>query len=721
MKLMIVESPNKVKKIEAILGEGWKVVASVGHIRDLPVKEIGIAAPGFELHYAYSEPKPILDKDSGKPTGRFLSGGKERVDRIAELARRADKVYLATDPDREGEAISWHLKDALGLAEKDYERVTFEAITKEQISAAIRSPRRIDDALVHAQEARRAVDRLVGYMVSPVIGNTIGMRGASAGRVQSVAARLVVDREREIRNFKRITHYTAELSFGDGSWTAEWDTTGCTTDDEPYVVDRALAARASACRALAVTASEFDTASEAPPSPFSTSLLLQAASVTLKFDPELTTRLAQRLFEQGAVTYIASDSVNFSDEGCEEIRRYATQQGWAIPAKPRKFKSKAGAQEGHEAIRPTHIELREAGESEQERALYRLIWLRSVASQLTDAEYATSMLRLVDVGGDFEFVAKGRTLKLKGWRALTADDAAAEDDGGGDDGDAGSVPQLAVGGQVKADSGRVVEKQTRAPSRYTKASLVAKLESEGIGRPRTFAPILANILGRAYIKEANRQLQPTELGELLVDALCKAGFGFMSLDYTRGVEELFDDVAAQRASYLQVVSGLHEDLQRDLAALAASGAAKPRFPCPTCGAGLQRFKRRDRNEFLWACGADDCNTFLDDIDGKPVPRKEYPCPTCGKPLRKIKGEKGVFWGCSGYQDGCKTTMEDVKGVPTPAKTYPCPACKSAMRRIKGANGYFWGCSGFKTGCKTTLEDNRGKPAQPTAGASRHKT
>jgi DNA topoisomerase-1 len=302
MKLMVVESPNKIKKLESILGAGWKVMASVGHIRDLPRNDLGIAQPDFSLNYEFIPPVTMQ--------GRTFPGGAERVARIRKEATNAEMVYLASDPDREGEAIAWHLKETLELDESEYLRVTFDAITPEVIRAALSNPRKIDYDLVHAQEARRALDRMYGYLVSPLLTDLLGMP-LSAGRVQSPAVRVVVDQERRIKAFKKTSHFGAVVVFDGAVWDAEWNTTPFVSEESPYVLDEALARRAADSRQFRVTESDTATAKESPPSPFSTSLLLQAASVSLKLDPEVTAKLAQKLFEQGVITYIRTDSVNF--------------------------------------------------------------------------------------------------------------------------------------------------------------------------------------------------------------------------------------------------------------------------------------------------------------------------------------------------------------------------------------------------------------------------
>lgn len=760
MKLMVVESPNKIKKLESILGAGWKVMASVGHIRDLPRNDLGIVQPNFALNYEFIPPVTMQ--------GRTFPGGAERVARIRKEAANAEMVYLASDPDREGEAIAWHLKETLELDESEYLRVTFDAITPEVIRAALSNPRKIDYDLVHAQEARRALDRMYGYLVSPLLTDLLGMP-LSAGRVQSPAVRVVVDQERRIKAFKKTSHFGAVVVFDGAAWDAEWNTTPFVSEESPYVLDEALAKRAADSRQFRVTESDTATAKESPPSPFSTSLLLQAASVSLKLDPEVTAKLAQKLFEQGVITYIRTDSVNFSAEANDEIRQFAETKGWTVPDKARRFKTKGDAQEAHEAIRPTHIEVEDAGEDDSQRALYRLIWNRSMASQLADAQYKVNSVTLVATDGQesFEFSAKGRVLIEKGWRVLTAKDAVKDDEAGGDENGertSGSVPMLGIGSAKQAESGELLRKQTKAPSRFTKASLIAKLEAEGIGRPSTYPAIMQNIMSKGYLGEVKRFLEPMEAGVLLVDQLVKAEFGFIELAFTRGLEEELDVIAEGNCGYVDVVEPAFTQLQADIEAVGSNGAMKPRFPCPKCESALRRYAPAGKSPF-WCCTNAACKTFMDDVEGKPVERKTYLCTTCGTGnMRRFKRKTGggFLWACStegcqhfmdddkgkpveptvhtcpkckvaplrryqkkdkatGKPKGgfgwfctdqeCKTFLDDEKGKPVAVKTAPCPVCGKPMFRRKGEFGYWWGCSGFKDGCKTIMDDDAGKPVK----------
>lgn len=594
-KLLILESPGKVKKVQEILGSGWKVAASVGHVRDLPVKEMGVAASDFKPQYI--------------PTDR----GKEVLSRLAGLVKNAEAVYLATDPDREGEAIAWHLQDALKL--KDARRATYAEITEKAIKAALDAPRSIDMALVAAQEGRRVLDRFCGYMVSGPLSNVAGEK-LSAGRVQSPAVRLVVEREREIQDFRSTTHYGAELTFENvdnitDGWKAVWQVKPWLEDGQEYLLDKALAEKAAGLRVLEVLDCKESESRAAPPAPFTTSSLQQATSNALKFTPKQTMQLAQRLYEQGMITYMRTDSPNLSQDAVDAIRAFCEGQGWSLVEKPRTWKSKEGAQEAHEAIRATHIEVEEAGETADEKALYRLIRLRSLASQLEDAVYA---VRILQLGADLDgkqalFEARGRTLLSSGWKILTDEDAATEDAEDSAEPE-NPVPAMKSGTRSTALSGAVLTKKTKPTPRYTEASLVRELEKRGIGRPSTYAAILDTIMSRSYVKTEKRFLVPTPLGVMVVDGLC-GHFTFIDYDFTRTMEQALDDIAAGKAEYRTVIREAHARLERELQAFArATGKV-----CEKCG--------------------------------KPMVRRVK------KPGKDGKGGYD-FWGCSGWPE-CKET------------------------------------------------------------------
>lgn len=529
--LVIVESPKKVKTIGPILGDRYTVMASVGHVRDLPSKEMGLEPPSFALSYEATE------------------RGRSVLAKLKAAAKDAEAVILATDPDREGEAISWHLAEALKL--KNPQRVTFTAITKDKILAAFAAPRALDMQRVHAQEARRALDRIIGYRVSPALSDATGQR-IGAGRVQSPAVRLVVDLERAIAAFKPTQHYGAELIFTNDdatSWKAQFDTKPHLAEGEKYLLDDALAKKAAALRNVTVAEYSDSEESRAPKAPFTTSTLQQAAGQRLKLKPKETMSIAQSLYDQGLITYLRTDSPNIDDEGVANIAAYAQGAGLPLSDKPRKWKAKEGAQEGHEAIRPTQAENLDCGADDAEKALYRLIWQRAVASQLADAVYAVRTVRL---DGDAEgtpvsFKATGKTLTSPGWQAVYAEDAA-DEDSEKDETSNNPIPALAVDAALVASDGRVLSKKTKPPVRYKLPTLVMEMEKLGIGRPSTYAAILDNIMARDYIAEDKKgYLLPSSTGEILRDGLVDR-FAFIDLDYTRGLEDQLDQIAEGKAT-----------------------------------------------------------------------------------------------------------------------------------------------------------------------------
>ncbi len=633
--LVIVESPGKIKKLAAILGDSYKIAASVGHVRDLPTREIGVQAPDFVPKY--------------EPTER----GREILAKLKGEIAKADRVILATDPDREGEAIAWHLADALGL--KKPERTTFNSITAPVVQAAMKSTRTIDMALVRAQEARRVLDRLVGYQVSPALSD-VAQEQLTAGRVQTPAVRLVVDRERAIQAFTSTKHYGAVLDFP-GGWSAEWDTGPFLADGSEYLTDQGLAERVAALRAVTVSTFENTEAKKAPPAPFTTSTLQQAAGAKLKFKPKQTMELAQKLYELGAIVYHRTDSPNMSEEGMADVAAYANAAGLPLSPKRRTWKAKDGAQEGHEAIRPTHCADLDAGASDDERALYKLIWARAVASQLADAVYAVRSAKLTAEldGKPVEFTARGRTLVDPGWQAVYASD---RDDGEEDEEQTSTnpIPALDVGTSATAENGRTLTKQTKPPARFTLPSLGKELEARGIGRPSTYAAILDNITSRGYIVEDKKGvLTPTPSGCKIIDAL-SGGFGFADLDYTSRLEQQLDEIAEGQADYVGVVAAANNQLAAELGKLTANIEI---HPCPNCGKPMR--KRNGANGAFWGCtGYPACKTSLPDAQGKPgvrPPRNDstHACPKCSKPLTRLQGNTKTkppkpydFFRCSGY-------------------------------------------------------------------------
>jgi DNA topoisomerase-1 len=646
--LLIIESPKKRETLKSILGDGYDIRASFGHVRDLPEKALGVAAPDYRPDYVLT--------DRAQST----------ISSLAAAARTADRVLLATDPDREGEAIAWHIAQVLKL--RNPERITYGSITSAAVLSAIASPRGIDLNLVRAQEARRVLDRLVGYEVSPALSNSTNQK-LSAGRVQSPAVRLVVERERAIRGFAAVKHYGAQITFAPTGWRAQWQPV--LPEGQQHVLDPKLGSAAASVTEVTVTAFADSEARRPPAAPFTTATLLQSAEAALKLSPKRATAAAQALYEQGAITYMRTDSPNLSDEALTDIAAYARSAGLTLVDRPRTWKAKEGAQEAHEAIRPTHVETVVAGETADEKLLYQLIRNRTLASQLPDAIYAVRRASLTGGAEPLAFEARGRALITPGWLTVYADEDDAGDSEDANDID-NPIPALTVGQVLPVASGKLQTKTTKAPKRYTEASLIKALEALQIGRPSTYAAIIENITRREYITvNAKGAISATATAETIVDHLV-GHFGFVNFDYTSALEQELDDIAGGKRAYAEVLHGAHQQLQSELAGLAPSAVA---HPCPDCGAPLRR-RQGDRGAF-WGCSTyPACKTTRPDDDGAPVERQVRPesaaaptaahtCPDCHKPLRRNtrtakedpKGRGFDFWGCTGFRDGCKRTFK----------------------------------------------------------------
>ncbi len=701
MKLLIVESPGKIKKLQGILGAEWRVAASCGHIRDLPDKGYGLEPPDFRPKYAVTKPDVVKS--------------------LVGLVKQADEVFLASYPDRDGEAISWHLKDTLGL--RAYKRVTYTAIAAKEVNEGLASPRDIDMNLVHAQEARRALDRLCGYKVSGPLGRAVQEQKMSAGRVQSPAVRLVVERERAIRSFVSTSHFGVELVFEaienvTPGWKATWlPKEGWLAEDQEYFQDKDAAERIAALRSLDILSCEEKESRTAPPAPFTTSTLQQAAGNALHFKPKKTMELAQKLYEGGHITYMRTDSPNLSESAIAELRAYCDAQGWPLVDKPRVWKSKAGAQEAHEAIRPTHFEVEEAGDTADEKALYRLIRIRALASQLADAVYDVRVARLVgDVDGkQAVFEARGRVLREKGWKFLMeADDSLADAETAEPD---NAIPALKSGCKATAVKGEVKLKKTRPASRYTEPSLIREMEKRGIGRPATYAAIMENISAREYVKEDKGYLVPTPRGEKLVDALVGT-FGFLDLEFTSRMEEQLDHVADGKLSYADCVGGFYARLVDELARFQTAHAV----PCPECGNrdDFRHIYSKEKGWNFWSCKA--CGAVFNDAQGRPGSKKErggkeettFPCEKCGKSLLHLTGQKrdgsGTydFFACPD-KEGCGATYNNVDGKPVARDSpqlseFKCPKCGKPLAVKPTRNGgIFFSCTGYPK-CKGRFWD-----------------
>lgn len=666
-KLIIVESPSKAKHIQPMLGSGYQVMASVGHVVDLPKKKMGVSAPKYNPEY-----------DIVKP---------DVVKRIRAAAKEADEVILATDPDREGEAIAWHLQTLLKI--KDAKRITYGEVTKKAILEALAKPRKINMKLVRAQEARRVLDRLTGYRVSPVLSDMAGMK-LSAGRVQTPGVVLVVQREREIRNFVSTTHYGVLARFAQAGkeWSAAWDFKPLFKNkEEKYWVDRSyaesVAAKATDFTVSAVERKKRDRKAYAG---FTTSTLQQAASSALKFKPKKTMDVAQQLFEgagnsgHGLITYHRTDSPNMSDEAIAELWGHLRGEGMGdyIPAVKNVWKAKAGSQEAHECIRPTHFDVRHPdGLNADQAKLYDLIWKRAVASQMKPQVLDDTLIELLtnEINGiPQRFTARGSVELFDGWTRVYSgkDDFSAKEKDQEDD--AQDLPVLKNGQHLRPEKVELQKKNTQPPSRYTEAALVKKLEDEGIGRPSTYAAIMETLHYRQYVTDEKGKLVPTQTAFVVVDAL-SGRFRFADLGYTRAIEAELDNIIEGKAEYLTVVAGVDHQLDDELAALRGdSSLVGEQHPCSREGCtGILR-RRTGKKGAFWGCSNyPNCDETRPDEDGKPGEKKEFAasgfvCPECGKSLRRLQATKGSnkgksFWGCTGFSDGCRFTAEDAKGSP----------------------------------------------------------
>ena len=545
MKLMIIESPGKLSKLRTLLGTGWNVQASMGHVRDLPEQRIGAEPPDFIPEFE------VTDR------GRRMLGD------LAKAVWDAEDVYLATDPDREGEALAWHLKECLSLGER-YHRVSFNEITARAVKEALAHPRRIDMGLVHSQEARRVIDKLVGYTLSPAVSRLRG-EALSVGRVQTPAVRLVCARSAERHRVERTPSYGAALEFQ--GWWAIWDG----SEDERR--DAPLIKKIAGAREAVVMSCETRTLTAPPPPPLNTAGMLQASYRKLGLSCMDTMRLAQKLYERGAITYHRTDNPNIGGDSLSEIARALDTYGLACVALPRTFPLPEGAQAGHPAITPTHWEVRAEGLGKAAVDLYRLIRARGLLSQAEDAVYKARVARLaVDIDGAVvPFVAVRKAWVSKGWRAVLRGESARDPDASF----ANPVPKLRGGERIVAKGVRVRKRPPPAP--YDEASLVARLESEGVGRPSTYAAILHRVQQRGLVVQLEQDgkscLVPTKAGLSVLSALVGRS-RFVEIDYTRGMELNLDAIASGKSGYADVVGQVHDLLAAESKDIISSGALK---------------------------------------------------------------------------------------------------------------------------------------------------
>ena len=653
--LVIVESPAKARTLERMLGKGFKIKASMGHVRDLPKSRIGVD-PNHDF-----APKYVVSRDKSKT-----------VKELKEAAMDAPSVYLATDPDREGEAIAWHLSEVIGDGNTNFKRVTFHEITRDAIEAAFKQPRGINMNLVNAQQARRVVDRLMGYKLSPLLWRKV-RRGLSAGRVQSVAVKIVVDREREIQKFVPVEYWTlcAEL-LKKGTTTPSFRATlaGLANGRKLSVGDEQAAQEIKSeleKAAYSVLKAATKQAKRSPAPPFITSTLQQEAWRRFKFTAKRTMALAQQLYEGlpvgddgqvGLITYMRTDSTHVSPQALAESREYIMQKYGVeyLPAKPRVFAGRVKrAQEAHEAIRPTGI-LREPHRLKQFlttdlHRLYQLIWQRMVASQMAEAVFDNTTVDIEAKAAKTGYLLRTQSSVnvFPGFITLYSEQKDEEDE---NDKKTAALPKLEKGDALTLTPPVKAEQNfTQPPPRYTEATLIKTLEQNGIGRPSTYAPIMTTIQDREYVKKSGGTFVPTEVGFVVTDLLVEHFGGIINEEYTARMEDELDKVASNDAQWVDIVRGFYQPMEQDIA---------------KAGEVVEKVRLEDEKT-----GED--------------------CPDCGQPLVIKSGRFGKFIACSNYPD-CKyhTNFRIKTGVPCP----DCPEKGDMVGRFNKKGKLFYGCSAY---------------------------
>ena len=703
--LVIMESPTKAGTVKGYLGSGYKVVGCTGHIRDLPKSTLGIDI-----------------EDDFKAKYINIRGKGDLIKSLKKDAKNADKVFLATDPDREGEAIAWHLAEALGLPENKIKRVTFNEITKKAVKAGMKTPREIDMGLVNSQQARRILDRIVGYKLSPFLWKTI-KSGLSAGRVQSVATRILVEREEEIRAFVPEEYWTVDVAlenksrgkikakfYGDKKGKMELHSEAETMKVVEAVEGKEFSVK-SVKKAIRV---------KNPAPPFTTSTLQQEASRRLGFQSQRIMRVAQELYEginlgassggtQGLITYMRTDSLRIADEAADAAQAYITEKYGEnfYPAQRRIYKTKAGAQDAHEAIRPSNLafepdKIKKMLTTDQYR-LYKLIWDRFMASQMASAELDT-VTADIEAGG-YIFRSSGYTVKFQGYMTLYEESEeqsivnAADTD---TPEKSARLPKIEQGDVLKHDETKPAQHFTEAPPRYTEAALVKFLEERGIGRPSTFATIITTIIARGYVVREGKSLKPTELGEITTKLMVDSFPKIVDYEFTANMETDLDEIANGVDTVSGVLHGFYDDFAKTLdVAEQTVDRTKYQLPveetdiiCEKCGSKMV-VKNGRFGKFAACPNYPACkNTKPLTKEGKPAEEKkevvtDMVCDKCGSPMVMRTGRYGSFYACSRYPE-CKTTRQITKELGV-----DCPLCGSKIVVKKGKNRtVFYSCEKY---------------------------
>lgn len=693
-KLVIVESPAKAKTIGKYLGKNYIVEASMGHVRDLPKSKLGV---DIDNNF---EPKYITIRGKG-----------ELLKSLRKAAKKADKIYLATDPDREGEAISWHLANLLKIDENEDCRIVFNEITKSAVKSSIKNARKINQDLVDAQQARRILDRLVGYEISPILWKNVKW-GLSAGRVQSAALKLICDREEEIKKFIPEEYWTVDcyLKKGRKKFPIKLSTyknkkIELKNEDETNNIINALDKDNFLIKEI-----KSGSKVKNPMAPFTTSTLQQEASKKLNFMTKKTMSVAQGLYEGvevkgygtvGLITYMRTDSVRISKEAQESAREFILNNYGSeyVPEEFRNYKGKKNIQDAHEAIRPTNIEITpevaKKNLTPEQYKLYTLIWKRFVSSQMSSCILNTNSITILN--GDYKFKASGSTIKFDGFMKIYEYAISEEDET--------SLPELSEGEVLSAASLEGKQHFTQPPARYTEASFVKLLEEKGIGRPSTYVPTISTILSRDYVQREKKNLVPTELGFIVNNIICEYFKQIADVDFTASMERNLDHIEDGEIEWKKVVGEFFEPLKHDLEK-AEKEMAKvviedevSDVPCDKCGR-MMVIKRGRYGKFLACPGYPECK------NAKPIVEEiKAPCPKCGSKVLAKRSKKGKrFYGCSAYPECDFISWNE----PVEKK---CPECNSYMvKKYSKKNGDYLECSNseckHREEIKTETEENK---------------
>ena len=692
MKLLIVESPSKAKTIEKYLDGAYTVRASVGHIRDLPKSN-----------------KSAIDIPAGFVPRYEISKGKEKiVHELQSLSERATEIMLATDPDREGEAISWHLKTLIDEDKKikaPIKRVTFHEITKEAVEEALINPRDIDLDLVKAQEARRVLDRLVGYDLSGIIWKKVRY-GLSAGRVQSPALRIIMEREREIRAFIPEKFFTLTGTFD--TEKKERVVMSCVEEPRDEKAVGKILDLGNKEKWYVTDVKESEQKRSARP-PFTTSTIQQTASSRLGFSPSRTMQAAQKLYEAGHITYMRTDSTNLSALAQKQILALVEKKYGKEYAEQHFYKTKSkNAQEAHEAIRPTHVEMQNAGYTEDQKKLYRLIWERTISSQMSDAKLLkTKIVANIKEGVIPDFSTNGSRVLFPGW--LICDTPARGEDV--------ELPKVNVGEELRLIDLASLEKFTEPPNRYTEAGLIKELEQRDIGRPSTYASIMKTLEDRGYVLKEGRTLFPTDTGDVVSSFLENNFAKYISDTFTAEMEDELDDISNGKRDYVKTLKDFYTPFSKEvkekdkMEKVTNMGEAPSDLLCPKCGSNM--IIKLARNGKFYSCiRYPDCDGART-IDGKALegPKETGEmCPLCGDKKGKNGGGKlviregrfGTFISCSRYPK-CKFIKQDEEELKRKMTDIECPVChKGKMMERRGRFGIFYSCSNYPD-CKNAIK------------------